>query len=63
MEFFLRDWSGWSDTIVAHIVIPQSIAWGIFTKGIDRDSAYPKLTLVGDTALAEHVLKLVAIVG
>jgi hypothetical protein len=34
-----------------------------FTKGIDRESVYPKLTLVGDTALAEHVLKLVAIVG
>ena len=49
--------------VAAHIVIPQSIAWRIFTKGIDRNSVYPKLSLRGDTALAEHVLTLVAIVG
>jgi uncharacterized protein (TIGR03083 family) len=49
--------------IAAHIVIPQSIAWRVFTKGIDRESVYPQLTLRGNTALAENVLKLVAIVG
>jgi len=49
--------------IVAHIIIPQSIAWRIFTKGIDRDSARSKLTITGDIALGEHVLQLIAIVG
>ena len=49
--------------IVAHIIIPQSIAWRLFTKGIDRESARSKLTITGDIALAEHVLQLIAIVG
>ncbi|MDX6458786.1 MAG: hypothetical protein QOE55_2483 [Acidobacteriaceae bacterium] len=48
---------------VSHIIIPQSIAWRIFTKGIDRESARAKVTITGDKALAEHVLQLVAIVG
>lgn len=49
--------------IASHIIIPQSIAWRLFTKGIDRESARAQLTLFGDQALAEHVLQLVAIVG
>ena len=28
-----------SSAISAHAVIPQSIAWRLFTKGIDRESA------------------------
>lgn len=65
----LKSQGGWgfaselAATVAAHIVIPQSIAWRIFTKGIDRESVYPQLTLRGDAALAENVLKLVAIVG
>lgn len=49
--------------IAAHIVIPQTVAWRVFTKGIDRQAVYPELTLSGDAALAENVLKLVAIVA
>jgi uncharacterized protein (TIGR03083 family) len=59
-------WSFTSDlpsAIAAHIMIPQSIAWRIFTKGIDRGSARAKVTITGDKTLAEHVLQLVAIVG
>jgi uncharacterized protein (TIGR03083 family) len=65
----LRSHDTWSFTrdlpsaIVSHIIIPQSIAWRIFTKGIDRESARAKVTITGDKALAEHVLQLVAIVG
>jgi hypothetical protein len=44
-------------------MIPQSIAWRLFTKGIDRESARTRVTISGDKALAEHVLQLVAIVG
>jgi uncharacterized protein (TIGR03083 family) len=59
-------WSFTSDlpsAIVSHIMIPQSIAWRLFTKGIDRESARAKVTMTGDETLAEHVLQLVAIVG
>lgn len=65
----LRSHGTWSFTselpspIVSHIVIPQSIAWRLFTKGIDRESARAQVTITGDIALAEHVLRLVAIVG
>jgi uncharacterized protein (TIGR03083 family) len=65
----LRSGDSWSYTrelpsaIASHIVIPQSIAWRLFTKGIDRESARAKVTITGDIALAEHLLELVAIVG
>jgi uncharacterized protein (TIGR03083 family) len=65
----LKSQAGWifssqlPSAVAAHIVIPQTIAWRIFTKGTDRASAYPQLSILGDTALAENVLKLVAIVG
>lgn len=65
----LRSHDTWSFTsdlpsaIVSHIMIPQSIAWRLFTKGIDRESARAKVTMTGDKTLAEHVLQLVAIVG
>jgi uncharacterized protein (TIGR03083 family) len=65
----LRSGDSWSYTrelpsaIASHIVIPQSIAWRLFTKGIDRESARAEVTITGDIALAEHVLELVAIVG
>ena len=65
----LRSHDSWSYTselpsaIASHIIIPQSIAWRLFTKGIDRESARARVTITGDVALAEHVLELVAIVG
>lgn len=49
--------------IASQIVIPQEIAWRLFTKGIDKDAARQQLTISGDRALAEHVLSLIAIVG
>jgi hypothetical protein len=49
--------------VASHIIVPQSIAWRIFTKGIDRESARAQVTISGDKTLAEHVLQLVAIVG
>jgi hypothetical protein len=49
--------------IAAHIVIPQSIAWRLFTKGISHQAAHAAITITGDAELAERVLQLVAIVG
>jgi len=50
-------------SVKATIMIPQSIAWRIFTKGMDRETARSQVTMSGDKDLATHVLQLVAIVG
>lgn len=47
----------------ARVTIPQEIAWRIFTKGIDRDSARTQIKIEGDPRLAGHVLELTAVVG
>ena len=47
----------------ARVVIPQELAWRVFTKGIDRNDAIARSTLEGDRALGEHVFGLTAIVG
>ena len=43
--------------------IPQDIAWRIFTKGIDRESAAAQVSVTGDRGLGSHVMSMVAIVG
>jgi uncharacterized protein (TIGR03083 family) len=48
---------------VSEIVIPQEIAWRIFTKGIDRDSALSQVKVVGDMALGLHILGMVSVVA
>jgi uncharacterized protein (TIGR03083 family) len=47
----------------ARVTIPQQIAWRVFTKGIDRDSALAQIAIEGDPHLATHVLELTAIVA
>jgi len=47
----------------SHVTLPQSLAWRIFTKGIDRKSARTQVEIVGDPNLGEKVLGLTAIVG
>ncbi len=48
---------------VAETTIPQEIAWRIFTKGIDRESAQSQVKVAGDTALGLCVLGMVSIVA
>jgi uncharacterized protein (TIGR03083 family) len=48
---------------VSEITIPQEIAWRIFTKGIDRESALSQVKVTGDTRLGQHVLGMVSIVA
>jgi len=61
--------SGWSlvkeppAQPAARVTIPQEIAWRVFTKGIDCDSARAQITIEGDTDLATRVLDLTAIVA
>ncbi len=47
----------------ARAVIPQQIAWRVFTKGINRKEALAHSSMEGDTALAERIFHLTAIVG
>lgn len=64
-----RGKTGWAltereqDQPIAETIIPQEIAWRIFTKGIDRASALSQVKASGDTALAHHVLSMVSIVS
>jgi uncharacterized protein (TIGR03083 family) len=64
-----RSGSNWSFTETptsppaARVIIPQEIAWRVFTRGIARPAAIGQSTLEGDPQLAENVFCLTAIVG
>ena len=47
----------------ARVTIPQEIAWRIFTKGIDRDSAREQVRIEGDPHLGNPVLELTAVIA
>jgi uncharacterized protein (TIGR03083 family) len=49
--------------VASRVTIPQALAWRLFTKGIDRDSARAQIQMQGNPDLAEMVLDLTAIVG
>jgi uncharacterized protein (TIGR03083 family) len=67
--FLLRAANGWSlvrDGIgryTRRVVIPQEIAWRLFTRGIDREAARAQIAMEGDCALLEPVLHLTSIVA
>jgi uncharacterized protein (TIGR03083 family) len=68
--FLSREDDAWTFTstaeargIVAKTTIPEEIAWRIFTKGIDRESARQRVTIVGDEAIGSAVLQSIAIVA
>ncbi|HKV62755.1 MAG TPA: maleylpyruvate isomerase N-terminal domain-containing protein [Candidatus Acidoferrum sp.] len=48
---------------VSETTIPQEIAWRIFTKGIDRDSALSQIKITGDSKLGQQVLGMISIVA
>ena len=47
----------------SRIVVPQEIAWRVFTKGIRREEAATLIQVEGDQDLALHVLGLTAVVA
>jgi len=51
------------DAWAARVVIPQEIAWRVFTKGIGRAEAEKLVRVEGDRALGSRVLGLTAIVA
>jgi uncharacterized protein (TIGR03083 family) len=48
---------------VSETTIPQDIAWRMFTKGIDRQTATSQVTITGDRDLGSHIMSMIAIVG
>ncbi len=64
-----KDHRGWvfappsANPPAARVVIPQEIAWRVFTKGIDRKEALALSSVEGNTAHAERIFHLTAIVG
>jgi uncharacterized protein (TIGR03083 family) len=67
--FLSRGSSGWgfvggsAGVVASRVTIPQALAWRLFTKGIDRNSARAQIQIDGDRDLGEKVLGLTAIVG
>jgi hypothetical protein len=51
------------ETPASRVNIPQELAWRVFTKGIDRNSARAQVAVEGNRDLGERVLQLTAIVG
>jgi uncharacterized protein (TIGR03083 family) len=49
--------------IASRVRIPEELAWRIFTRGIDSDSARAQTQIEGDRNLGEKVLHLTAIVA
>jgi uncharacterized protein (TIGR03083 family) len=45
------------------VIVPQALAWRIFTRGIDREAARAQVEIHGDRDLGEKVLHLTAIVA
>jgi hypothetical protein len=49
--------------VTSKVTIPQEIAWRVFTKGIDRESALAQTSAEGDEQLGLRVLTMKGIVG
>jgi uncharacterized protein (TIGR03083 family) len=64
-----RETDGWTLEVepeaspAARAVIPQEIAWRLFTKGISRAEADPLIAVEGDPRLTAPILSAIAIVG
>ncbi len=52
---------GEGTNLASRVTIPQALAWRLFTKGIDYDSARPEIQVEGD--LGEKAIRLTAIVA
>ncbi len=67
--YLLRDDEAWrlvdqgNETRTGEVTIPQEIAWRIFTRGIDRESAAAQTSIRGEQALGRKVLEMVTIVA
>ena len=49
--------------VACRVVMPQALAWRVFTTGVDRDTARAHIEIQGNQELGEKILHLTAIVG
>jgi uncharacterized protein (TIGR03083 family) len=67
--YLFRDSETWKLTAssigkkISKTIIPQEIAWRIFTKGISQAEAEPQVEVTGDSEVGLHILGMVSIVG
>jgi hypothetical protein len=67
--YLFRDGATWAiiaspaGETISETIIPQEIAWRIFTKGIAPEEAGRQVVITGDEALGLHILKMISIVG
>jgi uncharacterized protein (TIGR03083 family) len=67
--FLLRENGRWNLYVEAgkpadaELVIDQDLAWRLFTKGVSKDEALARSTLLGDHALAAKALDMVSVIA
>ncbi len=67
--FLRRDADGWrlydqaDGNLVAEAIIPQEIAWRLFTRGIGREEARSRIMVGGDKALGWEILNTLAVMA
>lgn len=67
--FLLREKGGWNLYVEAdkdadaELVIDQDLAWRLFTKGVRKDEALARSTLLGDQTLAAKALDMVSVIA
>jgi hypothetical protein len=44
-------------------LLPPSLAWRLFTKGIDRQEAAAQVSIAGNHAWGEHILTMLAVMA
>ena len=49
--------------VACRVAMPETLAWRLFTKGVDHDAARAQIEIQGNRELGEKVLQLTAIVG
>lgn len=67
--YLLREYDRWkliaspAGEKFSETIIPQEIAWRIFTKGIAREEARSQVQVSGDEMISLHILSMISIVG
>lgn len=67
--FPVKELDGWrlrlqsSSHISTEVVLPEDVAWRLFTKGLTKEQARSRAIVRGDEALAEPIFSTVAIIG
>ena len=67
--FLVRNGGAWhlrtaaAESATAVVILPQEMAWRVFTKGISKAAATSQMTFAGDTALGGHLLNTLSVIA